>query len=688
MFKRSVFTAATLPAICLAAPAYAQSEAAQDTDDDAIVVLGTRQTSADRTLSSDVVTEIMSQSSRSVERDVLTAIGADRLSDALELISGVSNQNNRGGVMDNFAIRGFLGTPDGGAEYYVDGFLANRGLAPPRDPATAERIELLKGPAGALYGDIDPGGRVNIVTKTPKFTPEAHAVFSYGSFDTRRLELDATAPITEHLAARIVYAKEKSDGWRDYVTLDRQVISPSLTWRIGNSARITYIGEFTRFDTPFDRGIPAIDGDANALPASNYYGEPGDGPTRFRNERHQLTGEVQLGDNWALNGGIAYRTGTLRGKSSDQSSLKPDGQLWRQRRIRDYWVDDLSARMELTGKLGAHRVSLGMKGYWLDYHEGLERKNPSAQNPYALDIFNPVYGATPPTTAPFTDNQETRYAGTLYLQDMWEASERLTITGGLRWDPYSQRITNNIKQTSNTTKDEPFHYRLGARYQMSDVFALHANWGESFVLNSGTGRDGAGFAPESGHGYELGVTAALPGIDVAVTWFDIAKRDILTNDPVDPNFLAPVGSLSSKGVEFDASAKLNQDWQIIANYAWTRSRADDSAFASDAVLNVPEHSGAFFVLGNFKRGADHGLSLSAGLRYVGDRPGALDGSGFILPHYVTAKAAVEYALSRRVTLRLEADNIFDERYADSSYSQLWVFPGTPRSVKGSLRLSL
>nr|WP_246204803.1 hypothetical protein [Altericroceibacterium indicum] len=53
----------------------------------------------------------------------------------------------------------------------------------------------------------------------------------------------------------------------------------------------------------------------------------------------------------------------------------------------------------------------------------------------------------------------------------------------------------------------------------------------------------------------MGVIAALPGIDVAVTWFDIGKRDILTNDPVDPNFLVPVGSLSRKGIEFDALCK-------------------------------------------------------------------------------------------------------------------------------------
>ncbi|MEG8016340.1 hypothetical protein [Sphingomonas sp. 22R3R2A-7] len=106
---------------------------AQETEDaaerDDIVVLGTR-TSRDATLSSDRATELMSQSSRSLEQDLLRAAGTYRLSDALELVSGSSQQNNRGGFADNFAICGFLSTADGGGEYYTDGFIANRGAHP------------------------------------------------------------------------------------------------------------------------------------------------------------------------------------------------------------------------------------------------------------------------------------------------------------------------------------------------------------------------------------------------------------------------------------------------------------------------------------------------------------------------------------------------------------------------------
>ena len=663
-----------------------------------IVVLGRRTAPRDRTLGAGRDTQTMSPSSRSIENDLILAVGATRLVDALELVSGVSQQNNRGGVMDNFAIRGFLGTPDGGAEYYVDGFLANRGMAPPRDPVTAERIEVLKGPSGALFGDIDPAGRINLVSKTPKFATAAVFTGTVGSFGLRRGELDLTGPITEELAGRIVLAGETSTGWRDHVGLDRTVVAPSLTWRPNADLRLTYVGEFTTFTTLFDRGMPAIKGDALALPESNYYGEPGDGQTRFRNERHQITGEYALNGAWSLNGGIAWRGGSLRGLSSDQSRLVSD-QLWRQRRGRDFSVEDLSARLELNGAvatgLGVHNLAFGLKGYKLTYGEKWLRINPTAANPYPINVFNPVYGAVPaPAPLPFTDNLETREVVTLYAQDLWEVNDRLSLSAGLRLDDYSQSIRNNRTGAVGEAADTPFDYRFAARYRLTDTITAHASYGRSFVLNSGTGRNGAGFAPEKGQGYEIGLAGAWEGLDLAATVFDIEKSNILTTEPYDStvldpgNYLAPVGKLTTRGIELDGSLKIDNAWQVVANYSWTDAKADDSRFASDAVLNVPEHSGSLFVIGRFATPHGTDWSFMAGASYVGERAGGLALGAPELPAYWKAKAALDYGLTRQVTARVEVDNLFDERYAASSYSALWIFPGAPRSVRASLRVAL
>lgn len=695
-------------ALCLilaASPTHAQERPAaersatpqDDVDHGDLVVLGTR-SGRDGALGSDLITRRMSQSSRSLERDLLVASGTYRLSDALELFSGISQQNNRGGFLDNFAIRGFLGTPDGGAEYYIDGFLANRGLAPPRDPATVERIEVLKGPSGAVFGDIDPGGRVNIVSKTPRFTPHAEASLLYGSFDTRRAELDATGPLSATLAGRIVVAGEESDGYRDFVTLSRRTVSPSLTWQPGSGTKLTALAEYTAFASPFDRGVPAVRGDALALPANRYVGDPANGDTRARNTRLQLTGEQALGGEWSLNGGVVWRHGTLRGLSADQSRLLPDDRtLWRQRRERGYEVADLAARIELAGRveaLGVHHPSIGLKGYTLDYLELLQRRNPTAAFPYAIDIFAPVYGSVAAPLAPSIDQRERRRVVTVYAQDMWDVTDWLVLTGGVRFDAYRQQLRRNLTGITSATTGEPVRFRVGARYRVTAAVALHANWGESFLLNSGTGRPpsagapGPAFAPEYAQGYELGVAGRWTGVDVAATWFDIRKRNILTNDPQDPGFLAPVGLLRSRGLELDASVRLWRRWQLVGNYAYIDARADDATFATPAVLNVAKHSGTLLAVGRFPTRWGTEWSLSGGATYVGERAGAVDASGLRLPAYTKAKIAGELGITPRLTVRAEADNLFDVDYAMSSYSPLWVYPGAPRTVRVSMRVTI
>ncbi|MEG8026412.1 TonB-dependent receptor [Sphingomonas aurantiaca] len=226
---------------------------------------------------------------------------------------------------------------------------------------------------------------------------------------------------------------------------------------------------------------------------------------------------------------------------------------------------------------------------------------------------------------------------------------------------------------------------MGARYAVTDAISVHANWGESFQLNSGSGAGGVAFAPEQGHGYEVGAAGRWRGVDVGITWFDIRKSNVLTTDPTDANFLAPVGSLTSRGIEFDASLRLARRWQAVVNYSWTRARNDDRSFATPLALNVPDHSGTAFIVYRFDPGSGRDWSISGGVAYVGKRSGATDASGLVLPDYVKVKASAEIPLTTALTLRAEVDNLFDERYAQSSYNSFWIYPGAPRTVRASLR---
>ena len=661
-------------------------EGPDDSAIDTIMVIGQR--SGAGISDSDAVTTRMSQSSVALTRDVLDDYGVHRLADALELVSGISQQNNLGGLRDNYAIRGFLGTPDTGAEYLVDGFYANRGFGPPRDPANAERIDILKGPAGAVFGSADPAGIVNIVTKKPHFHDALQATFSAGSFDTRRAEIDGEYVLAPSVSTRLVGAVEDSNGWRDHVDLSRRLFAPSISWRANAATTVTYQAEYIRFKAPFDRGIVAVGNDAEALPVERFLGEPDDGDVESENWRHQLTFEHQLGEGWSILGGAAYRDASLSGYSSESSALQADGTLWRQRRLRDWDMTDLSGRIELRGVVeafGSHMPSIGVTAYDLDFDMVQERFRPSAQNPYAIDIYNPVYGAEPGALTPNSFTTEKRKSYATYVQDMWELTERLSFVGGIRYDHVDQELTNRRSGVVSPIKRDPVDYRVGTRFRISDHLAVHANWGEGFRANSSTGRNDNAFDPETGEGYEIGAKLAADRVRGAISWFRVTKENVLATDPVDVNYLATVGRVISKGIEIDGEVELTQSLRMVANYSYTDAHSSDPSLATSDVLNVPEHTGTLQLMATVPV-AERALDLTFGGTYVGSRAAALDGGTLRLDDYVKLKASATYAISPRIDARLEVDNLLDETYAQSSYSALWIYPGAPRTILGSLTI--
>lgn len=129
----------------------------------------------------------------------------------------------------------------------------------------------------------------------------------------------------------------------------------------------------------------------------------------------------------------------------------------------------------------------------------------------------------------------------------------------------------------------------------------------------------------------MSLSGRWDGLDVGVTAFDIEKSNVLTTDPNDVNFLAPVGSLRSRGVELDASLRMGQRWQAVANFVWNEGRNNDDTFATPLALNVPDQSGTVFVAYCSDAGQGREWSLSGGVSYVGERSGELTPAVFCCP---------------------------------------------------------
>lgn len=637
---------------------------------------------------SDLPLRELPQSVRVVTRQAIDDLGATKLDDVLDYVGGVSRQNNFGGLWDNVAIRGLPGDQNVGMATLFNGMAAGRGFNAPRDLAGVERIEFLKGTAAALYGSSEPGGTLNIVSKRPLWQAGHAAELYLGSFGLRRLALDSSGPLAESFAYRVNVAVESRDSFRDFVTAKREVAAPAFTWRLGAETALDYRGEVLRHRTPLDRGVVAVNGQLGAIPRSRFLGEPADGSVTVKNQTHQLVLSHALGDNWRSRVGLSYRETSINGYATEPTALQASGLLTRQRRFRDYTSDDLALQAEVQGHLRAggieHELLVGIESYRFEMDTVMLRANPSATSPYAIDIYNPVYGQAQPVPPANTSTLETQRNTALYLQDAMKLAPAWRLVAGLRVDSYTQTLLNRrngIGTRQTPTETSP---RLGLSWLPAPQWSVYLNAGRSFRPNVGTDAAGASFSPENGRALELGTKweSANQRLGVTAAVFDIRKRNVLTADPANPGFSITAGEITSRGVELDLSGQITPHWRLNASLVHNEVviARDNTLPVGSRLLNAPRVNGSLLAVYEGSLGTGQRYSLGGGVTHMGARVGQAGDPGFMLPAYTTAKLVAQWRLSPTLRLMLDVDNLFDTTYYTSSFSRVWVTPGTARSA--------
>jgi len=661
------------------------------------------------------------QNVRVLDSGLISDLGAVRLDDLLDLSGSVSRQNNFGGLWDNYAIRGFAGDINGGPDLLINRFNANRGFNAARDTATIELFQVLKGPASALSGKAEPGGSINIVTRAPRERFGVAAELEGGSFDHYRGVLDVGGSVGGGIAARFIGVYEDNGSFRDFVGNDRLLIAPSLSFRPSEGLQFLYQFEYSLVNSVFDRGIVALERepgsgvlDGRVLPRDRFLGEPGDGDILLRSAQHQASFTADLIPGVALEGGVQYRDGLLEGTASEVTSVVGT-QARRRRQFRGYEFDDLSGRLELAaqGELFGigNQFRVGVDAYRFDINSIVRRATTSPLGgPFAIDVLNPVYGRPLPTPTLLTDTDEGQDGVGLYAQNLFTFGERLSLLVGLRHDWIDQRVVNNRNGVVTEQNPSVTTPRAALAYKFSDQASAYVGWGRSFRFNQGTDVAGEAFAPERGEAYEAGLKLALLDrrLNGTLSVFQIEKQNVLSTDPANPGFSAPIGGARSRGVEADINYRASRRFDVTAVYAYvdTEVLADDPVNPNQAIpagtqlSNIPRHSGSLFAQWRSSEAEAGNFTIGGGLTYVGEREGTPSGTAtvnsgtgarpaiFRLPDYLTARAHLGYQITPELAADLLVENLFDSYYLASSFNENWVMPGAPRSVRLRLRAAL
>ncbi|SFU61488.1 TonB-dependent siderophore receptor [Pseudomonas sp. OV546] len=646
----------------------------------------TRSASATKT---DTALRDIPQSISVIPATVLKDLGSTNVERALEFAGGVSKQNNFGGLtLYEYSVRGFTTS-----EFYQDGFSANRGYPSTPDAANIERIEVLKGPAASLYGRGDPGGTVNIVTKKPQ--PEAFTTVqtSAGSWDRYRTAVDVNTPLDGegNVLSRVNLAVEDNHSFRDHVQSKRVFVAPSFSWQLDPDTHLLVESEFVRHSSTFDRGVV----DAPGISRSTFLGEPNDGDIDNHNNRIQATLEHHLNDAWKLRLASHYKQGSLWGDASENRALNADGHtLDRRYRERSMGWHDSITQLELRGlfDIGSWQHELLIGTEYEDYRKK-ERVTAIGGSRYPIDLYSPVYGQPKPNgTRSGTDFFEQTKSQALNLQDQIIFTDRLRGMVGARFEHFEQSTDDFARNYAKSRQThDALTQRAGLLYQLTPQVGVFANASTSFKPNSGLDANGKTFKPEEGVGYEVGIKSELfdDRLSATLAAFHIEKENVLALDPA-TNTSRAMGKARSQGFDLQLTGQVTEAVRVIGAFAYIDAevtKGDKAIPAGSRILGVAKRSGSLLGVYEFQDGVLRGSDLGAAFTYVGDRSGEA-GTRFELPAYHTVDLLAHYKATENVTVGLNLNNLFDEKYYERSYSNYWINPGEPRNFTVSLTLSL
>lgn len=631
-----------------------------------------------------------------VSDKVLADQHATTLDEALYNVSNVVQTNTLGGTQDAFVRRGFGANRDG--SIMTNGL---RTVLPRSFNAATERVEVLKGPASTLYGILDPGGLINVVTKRPEKIFGGSISATSSSFGGGTGQVDVTGPIEgTRLAYRLTGEYQDEDYWRNFGNERSTFIAPSLTW-FGDDATVTVLYSHRDYKTPFDRGTifdlntkKAVDVDRKTR-----FDEPFN-VTDGQSDLAQLNAEYRLNSQWTARFDYSYsqdkysdnqarvmaydsKTGTLtRRVDATQGSTQ------RMHSTRA----DLQGNVDIAGFYNEILTGVSYENYDLLRTDMMRCKNVKGFN-----IYNPVYGKLDEcTTVSAADSDQTlkQESYSAYAQDALYLTDKWIAVAGLRYQYYTQYAGKGRPFNVNTdSRDEQWTPKLGLVYKLTPAVSLFANYSQTFMPQSSIASYIGDLPPETSNAYEVGAKFDLfDGITANIALFDIHKRNVLYNESVGGETIAKTaGRVRSQGVEVDLAGSLTENTNIIASYGYTDAKVlEDPDYAGKPLPNVPRHTGSLFLTYDIHNAfAGNTLTLGGGGHGV-SRRSATNGADYYLPGYFVADAFAAYKMKLQypVTLQVNVKNLFDKTYYTSSIAtnNLGNQIGDPREVQFTVKM--
>jgi iron complex outermembrane receptor protein len=667
----------------------------------------------------------------------MKSIETREVADLYRYMTGIQRAGNTG---YDIAIRGFKGASTDRNSIMVDGLpgLTVRFGSPPT--AGTERIEVVKGPSSILYGQVQPGGFVNIISKKPMADAQttlgisgSSGLSDIGNVKGYDVSVDSTGPVpgTSNLLYRLVAEEGHQDTFRRKAYEKPVYLVPSLTWLIDENTTATVQFEHRQTETGYDTYLVAPNNDVHLAPRID---------TRYQNDGDRLresgqTESVYLshtfdnGLKWNFNFRNVYHRDTALGydvvavlANLNEVSIRARNQL----NIRTYQFGDTNLTANLSTGFVSHQLigglSLGRETLDTNRRQffNIPTSPTSGTAPVhtgALNIYKPIFNASilplngyaavnPTTPANLNDRYTVSDAMGAYASDLMTLSEHWKAMVGVRYSKekstQSELRIANVTPTSSDNDD--VLPTAGLIFQPTNEWSLYTSYSESFVPAPSTALDITGknsFVPTTADSVEGGVKAELwdKRINATAAIFRINKQNVIStfSGGLCPTSVGTcsqqVGAERVTGGEFEVNASPIENMQLAMGYSHLLGKVVKSTIIQQngaLLTNVPKDNFHIWARYDLPSGPLAGLGAGLGFAYIGKRTGLLPtatvAATMNMPGYSVVDLGLYYTY-KNYDLTFKVSNLFDKRYFESAgfSGQINLLAGAPRSATLSLR---
>ena len=674
------------------------------------------------------------QSIAYVTKELILDQGAITVNDVVRNMSGVNPYS----FYNDFSIRGFRATGNRNSGNLVNGMRTQTSLWRQSSLANIERVEVIKGPASALFGNAAPGGVINRVTKKPLDVARQSVTLTTGSFGTTRAYTDLTGPLNDKktLLYRLNLGYENTDGFRDLQGLTSYIVAPSFTYRASKQTQLNIDMTYVNHQGKLDRGVAVFgDGSLFSRPisatqsAANDYLRENSVNLSFALS-HRLAQGLLFNSTYLFS---SYDEDLLEHSQDNAFVKKADGKdnpslvlmrvTQRQRHFRNNNFNNYLTWDVTTGAM-KHKLLVGYDhfntrllpgssyieagGYLLrnggtaktfnvkkssDYLLD-ENKNPRTNVP-AFDLNSSVGNRYQDISKYIYESKDVKpsdqYTNGVYLQEQltWHKFQMLL---GARMEWFTD-VTQNKNGSESKTHQHAFTPRVGLVYSVVPSTNVYATWirgfePQSVAVQSNPGSGGP-FDPVESELWEIGAKGEYLNKRLSVTTalFSLRQKNTLYNAGVSgqPDLMVPIGEELSRGVEFDVSGRILPYWSIMANYAFNVAEISKAPEGTKD-LNLqrpgtPRHSANLWTKFIVPAGMLRNLGIGVGLNGVSERKGQVGRRENVVayPGYALLNLALYYKV-QEVQIQVNLNNALNKQYYISGYDRLRSFPGAPRNI--------